>query len=125
MKPLHLLFVYNADADVFSALTDFVHKILAPATYHCSLCQLTYGSITMKQQWKSFLLTIAATKTFLHKDEFQKRYGKHYDLPAVFYLKGDQPVVLLSAAAINACTTLDELQNTLLSQLKTVQGIFE
>ncbi|MGI8952546.1 MAG: hypothetical protein ACR2FN_13295 [Chitinophagaceae bacterium] len=49
-----LIFVYNADADLFSTLTDFAHKILSPSTYQCKLCALTYGNISMKQEWKFF-----------------------------------------------------------------------
>ncbi len=110
MNHPHLLFVYNADAGLFSSAVDFVHKMVSPATYSCSLCQLTYGNFTRKQEWKDFLNDLPATKTFLHRNEFVKQYNSGVALPAVFYLEENNPELLLSATEINTCHSLPELQ---------------
>jgi hypothetical protein len=122
MNSLHLLFVYNANSDLFSSVTDFAHKIISPQTYNCSLCALTYGNLTIKQEWKSFLKELPAEKTFLHKDEFEKRYKQSFGLPAIFYLKANQPVVLLGSDDINRCTSLNELITALLHQLQLLKS---
>ncbi len=47
-----LICIYNADGGVLNAARDMAHKILAPATYPCSLCALTYGAFTMQSEWR-------------------------------------------------------------------------
>ena len=74
MKEQELIFVYNANSDLFSTVTDFAHKLLSPSTYNCNLCALTYGNFTIKQEWKSFIEELAIKTVFLHKDEFEKQY---------------------------------------------------
>ncbi len=123
MNSLHLLFVYNANSDLFSSVTDFVHKIISPKTYDCHLCLLIYGNLTMKQEWKSSIEKLPAEKTFLHKDAFQKQYGLPVALPAVFYLKEMVPVLLLSAEEIDACATLHELIAALHLKIEMLQHI--
>jgi hypothetical protein len=122
MKRIHLLFVYNANSDLFSSVTGFVHKIISPQTYDCSLCTLTYGNMHIKQEWKTFLERLPAKKIFLHKDEFIKKYNLSVDLPAVFYLKSDQPIVLISASEINSYITLNELTNVLLQRTQLLES---
>ena len=122
MKRLHLLFVYNANSDLFSSLTDFVHKIISPQTYNCSLCALTYGNVTMKQEWKNFLENLRAEKTFLHKDEFENQYKQLFDLPAIFQLNENGPVVLVSSDEISRCNSLGELMKALLHQIQLLEG---
>ncbi len=49
-----LIFVYNANSDLFSTVTDFAHKILSPSTYQCQLCALTYGNFSKKAGMEIF-----------------------------------------------------------------------
>jgi hypothetical protein len=70
-----LIFVYNANSDFFSTVTDFAHKILSPATYQCHLCALTFGNFSIKQGWKSFIEGLSLKAILLHKDEFEGEYG--------------------------------------------------
>jgi len=88
-----LLFVYNADAGLWNAVMDSLHKAFAPKTYPCSLCAITYGYTSMQPKWKAFLETELKEHDivykFLHKDEFIEIYGAEapydYPLPAVFW----------------------------------------
>jgi len=81
-----LIFVYNADSSVFSQVSDAVKKIVTPSKYECNLCMVTYGAISMKDEWKEFLDALLFEKEFLHRDEFQKQYPelKSTKLPAIF-----------------------------------------
>lgn len=113
-----LLFVYNANSDLFSSVTDFAHKIISPTTYACSLCALTYGNFAMKKDWKSFTENLPIETSFLHKDQFQKSYSLNADLPAVLIEdeQGLQPFV--SKSEIGLCASLDELKNLLNKKLR-------
>lgn len=81
-----IVFVYNANAGLFSALTDSAHKLLSPKTYSCNLCKLTYGLKNMKQEWADFIKTLPYPLEFLHRDELHKQHPelKDVELPAVF-----------------------------------------
>ena len=118
-----LLFVYNADVGFFAQVTDFAHKILSPRTYACSLCKLTYGAFTIKQQWKEFLSRLPHKLIFLHRDEFYAQYPSMAKilLPAVFVLSKGKLNVFLSAAEINAADDLTQLQEKFVTKLNESQ----
>ena len=110
-----IIFVYNADAGLFSLVSDFAHKIISPQTYACHLCQLTYGNFSIKKDWKNFVEKIPFRKEFLHRDEFIRKYpnqdGK--ELPAVYGLNEGDLTEILSANEINAFEELEGLKNAL------------
>lgn len=107
-----LVFVYNADNGVFNLLADIAHKIISPATYNCNLCALTHTNFGMKKDWKKYLESLNRPLEFLHADEFQSKYnfGK-VELPAVFAESGGDLKLVISAAEINACESLDDLKH--------------
>jgi hypothetical protein len=74
-----LLFVYNADSGVGSALLDIGHKIISPSTYNCRLCALTHGVFAMRESWRVFVKELPLPAEFLHRDAFRSRY----DLPGI------------------------------------------
>ena len=84
MKPQQLIFVYNANSDLFSTITDLEHKILSPSTYDFKLCALTYGNFSEKKEWKAFIENFPVDNIFLHKDDFIKRYKIENTLPVEF-----------------------------------------
>jgi len=105
-----LLFVYNADAGFFNAMTDYAHKIISPNTYSCQLCKITYSMTGMKKEWKQFLQNLEYEIEFLHRDEFLKRYpNSSHELPAVFTLLDDHPVEVLTAYSLGQCTDVRQL----------------
>lgn len=75
-----LIFIYNANSDIFSLVTDYLHKKLAPDTYKCNLCKITYG-VTMDNEWKEFVESLPYKITFLHRDEFAKTFPDKKDIP--------------------------------------------
>lgn len=106
-----LLFVYNADSGAMNALKDYVHKSLSPATYPCSLCALTYGSLGMRGAWARFIDGLGVPVEFLHRDELRNRYGlSELPLPSVLASEGGDASVLIPADEIDALRTLEELK---------------
>jgi hypothetical protein len=109
-----LILVYNADSGVFNALADAVHKVWSPGTYNCQLCALTYGAVAMRDEWAQFLHGLGIPVRFLHRDEIQRKFPNlKIELPAILLNEGMRVEVLLSAARINQCSTLNELKETL------------
>ena len=105
-----LLFVYNANSDLFSTVTDFAHKMLSPATYECKLCALTYGNFTIKKEWKSFIEKLPVETVFLHKDEFEKRYKLQPALPCGFITAGVALSEIITKHEIDGCRSLEDLK---------------
>lgn len=118
MKP-QIIFVYNADGDLFNSVTDFVHKIISPSTYACKLCALTYGSFTMKHEWKSFIEYMPFKKIFLHKNEFEKIYKLQTELPAIFIEENNKFEQFISTKEIESCASLQQLKELITSKLSS------
>ncbi len=116
-----LLFVYNADSDLFSTVSDYMHKIISPETYTCSLCKLTHTNIGMRNEWASYLKGLPFFKEFLHKDEFIRKYNSMISSFPTIYLKYNTELELLaSSKEINGCSTLDDLKKLLEAKLALV-----
>ena len=101
-------FVYNAHSSLFNKLTDAAHKALSPDTYECNLCKLTYGLTSMKKEWKAFIQEYDVV--FTYKDAFGVK-----EAPAVY---DDNKTLVISTNAINACSSLHELQELVRNNLK-------
>ncbi len=93
-----IMIVYNADGGILSAVKDAVHKVVAPESYPCSLCAITYGPVSMRGDWRRFLYTLDAEVTFHHRDDFARDYpGVEVELPAILSSEnGAAPRVLVS-----------------------------
>lgn len=112
-----LVFVYNAAGGLFNTVADAAHKLFSPETYQCNLCALTHSTFGMRKGWKRFLETLGRPLEFLHADELRERYGDAgVPLPAVFEKQEGRLTLLLDAASINACRTLEELQRLISSK---------
>jgi hypothetical protein len=105
-----IILVYNAWGGIYPGLVDFVHKELFPKSYPCNLCYQTFGTFSMKEEWKQFLDSLPFKKTELHKDNFQRRFEpENLQLPVVLLSDGKQVQILLSAAELNQYKSLEEL----------------
>lgn len=106
-----LIFVYNADSGVFNLAADIAHKIFSPQTYACNLCAITHSTFGMRDEWRDYLKTLKIPFVFLHADELRAESRiTTVDLPAVFLSEKDELKLLIDAATINACRTIDELK---------------
>ena len=112
-QPSGLLFVYNADGGVVERTLDYLHKLTSPATYSCSLCALTYGTLGMRAPWREFVERQPYRIDFLHRDEFIREHRElaHLPLPAVLAtVPGSLPRVVVSSGHLDAVPTLEVLQ---------------
>ena len=116
MRKQQLIFVYNADSSLLNSLNDFAHKILSPFTYPCALCALTYGSFSMKQDWKSFLETLPFEIVFLHKDQFVQQCKMDLAFPAVLIKTDDRIKPFVTKEEIEGCQSLQQLKDVILSK---------
>lgn len=118
-----LIFVYNADSGIFNMIKDALHKTILPSTYQCNLCALTYGTISMKDEWKVFIDNLKIPYIFQHRDEFLKQLETHPHIlkeikfPAIFLNKNGKIGLLLDHNEINACQSLNELMNLITTKL--------
>ena len=118
MKPVELIFIYNANSDLFSAVSDFAHKIISPSTYDCNLCALTYGNFSVKQEWKSFIQDLPVKTTFLHKEAFSKEFKLQTALPAVFLRMNGKAEQIIDRDEIANCQTLEDLKEIVVKKLE-------
>ncbi|MDP3936893.1 MAG: hypothetical protein Q8R92_02010 [Deltaproteobacteria bacterium] len=81
-----LHFVYNVDATPLALVKDFVHRLVAPKTYPCKLCDVTYGRFIKKAEWRAFLRTLPIPSEFHLRSVFRRRFPsvRNLPLPAVF-----------------------------------------
>ncbi|MDJ0713663.1 MAG: GTPase [Prochloraceae cyanobacterium] len=105
---MKLIFVYNADSGFINTLIDIGHKAISPQTYQCNLCDLTFGLLKERKQWKKFREQSKTEMEFLHRDEFEEKYGQKFEYPLI--LKEDKDLsVMISKVQLNEIKTLDKL----------------
>jgi hypothetical protein len=115
-----LIFVYNADSSVFAQVSDAIKKIATPDKYQCNLCMVTYGAVSMKDEWKKFLSTLLFEKEFLHRDEFHEKFPelKEEKMPAIFISKNNILNPLVSSGEINRQRNITDLKNIISAKIK-------
>lgn len=114
-----LIFVYNADAGYFNMVADIAHKIFSPATYPCSLCDLTYGVFKIRPEWDEFVKNSPLPFEFLHKDEFQQAYPdwKNTPLPVILRANTEPTEILISDKELNSMSSVAALRELVLSRI--------
>jgi hypothetical protein len=118
--PVEIVFVYNADGTPAGKVKDFVHKIVRPSTYQCQLCAVTYGFATMKSEWRSFVDSIDAEVSFLHRDDLGVDHVGIVGaaLPGAWRRRDGGPwEVVLDAPTLRSCDTLNDLIGLLRDRL--------
>ncbi len=115
-----IIFVYNSDATLKAAAEDFITRIVTPSKYACNLCMVTYGAVAMKSPWRDFLDSLPNEKTFLHRDEFHKKYPHHTDtaLPVILTESEDGLNILVNAEEIEGVSDMEGLKKILLEKLE-------
>lgn len=108
-----LLFVYNAETGLFNKLTDFAHKLVSPGTYACSLCALTYGKFTIKQEWTNYIKNLPMKVEFVYRNEW-KFVSVRDEYPLVALQTGQNRIeILLEAAELNQIKSMKQLKHRL------------
>jgi hypothetical protein len=121
-KGFSLVFVYNADSGILNALNDGILKVLSPATYDCRLCGLTFGVMSMKNPWRTFISGLGVPVKFLHRDEFQERFLlEGAEFPSAYIVEGEELRTFISVEEMNGLESLEELMELVRVRLaKTV-----
>ena len=111
IPPGELVFVYNADSGLWSALSDLIHKTLAPSTYPCDLCAITYGVGGMRRRWARFICGLDYRVQFTYRDQVEEAYAglPEAALPCVFLIEGEQVSEVVSAADFKELRTVEDL----------------
>lgn len=79
-----IVLVYNAWSGIYPAVADFINKEFFPASYPCNLCYQTFGTFSMKEEWRLYLDSLPYKKTELHIDNFKRRYKPvNMELPVI------------------------------------------
>ncbi len=92
-----MILVYNAYGGIYPGIVDFMKKEVFPKSYPCNLCYLTFGTFSMKPEWKEFLESLPYKKTELHKDEFKRKYQpENLPLPVILISNGTNVEILVS-----------------------------
>jgi hypothetical protein len=81
VKNSRLVIVYNANDGLLAGALDSLHKLVAPATYPCKLCALTYGLLSMRGEWRRFLRGLGMETIFHHRPDFRAAYPAAADWP--------------------------------------------
>ena len=109
----NLLFVYNADSGIGNLILDGTHKLLSPSTYECSLCELTFGIVGERRDWKRFRKQFEVPMKFLHRDEFTKEYASkfmaRFTFPIVLAETAEGLEVFIGTAELNGIEDAGEL----------------
>lgn len=87
---MEIIFVYNANSGLINTILDMGHKIISPDTYQCDLCNLTYGIVTERKEWKNFRKSSKDALEFLHKDEFEEKYREKREYPVILSKKNNK-----------------------------------
>lgn len=120
-----LHFVYNVDATPTALLRDFVHRLIAPESYPCRLCDLTYGRFLKKAAWNRFVASLPVRSRFHLRGGFQRRFPAHVrqPLPAVFVEESPGKLeLLISAEDLKALRELEQLERLLAGRLTALIG---
>ncbi|MBJ47660.1 MAG: hypothetical protein CMG59_00560 [Candidatus Marinimicrobia bacterium] len=106
-----IIFIYNASDNFLSVGFDFFHKIISPQTYQCSLCKITYGNVSMKDQWKEYIDGLNYDIEFLYMNNFSESHPdlKAVKAPSTFIYDGKEYYELINKEEFNAIPDLDSL----------------
>ena len=126
-KKKELILVYNADSGFFNSIKDALHKSISPNTYSCNLCGLTFGAISMKNEWKEFIDNLKIPSKFYHRDEFFEMLKTHphkienTKFPAVFLHLNEKLILFITSIEINQVKKLEDLMDLVTKKLKNLK----
>ena len=110
-NPKKLIFIYNASDDFISVSFDFIHKIVSPSTYQCSLCKVTYGNVSMHNEWREYIDRSPFEVQFLYKNNYLEYHQdlKVNEFPIAYKYDGNSYQLFISKQEFDLCDDLDDL----------------
>ena len=124
-SPRRLVFVYNEDATPGALLMGLVHRLTSPETYPCRLCDLTYGRLLKKSEWRDFVSRLPLPSRFHLRNTFLRKFPSQAAgrFPAVLVEMEDGTLVeLIAAREIDAARSLDDLKQLVTAKVATLPG---
>ena len=110
-SPKKIIFIYNASDNLSSVMFDFIHKIISPNTYQCSLCKITYGNFKKYDEWESYLQSIPYEIEFLYRNNYKDYYKdiEVEEFPIALIQNEDSYQIILLKKDFDSCNDLKEL----------------
>ncbi|MGH9759466.1 MAG: hypothetical protein ACREDR_15810, partial [Blastocatellia bacterium] len=98
-----LILIYNAGSGVLNAGLDSLKKVLSLQS--CTLCAITHGAFTEKEEWTDCAGSILVPIEYLHKDELTSPLSSlvKNNLPSVAAVSGEQRLIVLGPDEIGQC----------------------
>ncbi|TFG03411.1 MAG: hypothetical protein EU542_02255 [Promethearchaeota archaeon] len=116
-----LVFIYNADSGAINLVKDFWKKVFRPSSYECNLCMQTFGAFSMKKDWKSFINNLKIDVEFLHRDEFESKYGiTEANYPSAYLYENGQLRLIINDVQMNSVSSLDEMEALVLEKISNL-----
>lgn len=113
-----LIFVYNANSGLTSAVFDLAHKTIRPKSYPCKLCAVTYSGVLMRKTWKQYVADLGMPAVFLHRDQFAKAYPKqNITFPSVLLGENQSLKVVIGSNEFDHITDLSDFMSLLSKKL--------
>jgi len=115
-NPEKFVIVYNADEGWAAALKDVVHKVMKPETYECSLFITSYGTVSMRREWREYLRNLPYKKYFHRRQGFARTYPvkdhplvTNLDLPAILLERNGRLQVVLGKEKLDRLDNVTDL----------------
>ena len=107
---MKIIFVYNANRGFVNSMLDIGHKVISPKSYECNLCNMTYGVVSEREEWKEFRESSKDDLEFLHKDEFEEKYKEKREYPIILKINDENGLdELISKDDLNKMKNVNEL----------------
>ncbi len=102
MNKSSLIFVYNADSGLMNGMFDYLHKIINPETYSCSLCKLTHYNLGKRKVWKNYITSLPIEMNFFHRDEYELKFQDIIpeNYPVIILMEPENSKVIVSSQEI-------------------------
>lgn len=120
---MKLILVYNANTGFVNQSFNWLHKVVSPSTYLCSLCKLTHSAFGIKENWKNFIEETQIKMEFLHKDEFAEKYPSlSVSFPWIGFIEQSNiTLTIVDNKRINQLKDMNELLDLLKVELKMLE----
>lgn len=111
--------IYNAKSGIFNGAFDYLHKTFSPSTYNCELCQFTFSSFGMRNDWKKYLESKKIEFKFYHLNDAPEKFLIFEEYPVIFLYKDEQIIPLVTKKEFSDLEDISELMNLIDSKLNT------
>lgn len=112
MEEKQLIFIYNANSDVYSSIKDSIAKVRNGRS-ECSLCTATWNAFNVKPSWRDREKKIKIPFVYYHRDDMPKEVSEFVSednivLPTVLIRENDTLKVLVSNEHLDRCEGNDD-----------------